>query len=106
MGAGRLPNADSGRDCSLNAAGVVAALAAEARALGPSPLRDRGGRRYAMLSDGTLVAVSGIGQAAAAAAPGGSSTPGPGAGELGLAGGLDPTLEAGTVCLPERSHRS
>ena len=60
----------------MNAAGVVAALAAEARVLGPTPGRDgtlpRGGEGYAMLSGGMLLVVSGIGQAAAAAAAAGA----------------------------------
>jgi adenosylhomocysteine nucleosidase len=90
----------------LKAAGVVAALAAEARALDPTPARNarlpRGGEGYEMLSGGMLLVVSGIGQAAAAAAA--MRLIEAGAGALvswGLAGGLAPSLEAGAVCLPE-----
>jgi adenosylhomocysteine nucleosidase len=90
----------------LNPAGVVAALAAEARTLGPTPARGgalpRGGEGCDMLSGGMLLVVSGIGQAAAAAAA--RRLIDAGAGALvswGLAGGLAPSLEAGAVCLPE-----
>jgi adenosylhomocysteine nucleosidase len=90
----------------LNAAGVVAALAAEARTLDPAPVRGatqpRGGIGYEMLSGGMLLVVSGIGQAAAAAAAGRLIDAGAGAlVSWGLAGGLAPSLEAGAVCLPE-----
>lgn len=82
----------------MKAAGVVAALAAEARALGPLA-RDREGR--GLLSDGTLVAVSGIGCAAAAHACVELIERGAeGLVSFGLAGALDPRLEAGAVCLP------
>jgi len=82
----------------LNGAGVVAALAAEARALGPTRRRDDG---CALLGDGTLLAVSGIGAAAAEGAArrliaGGATS----LVSWGMAGGLDPRLEAGAVCLP------
>jgi adenosylhomocysteine nucleosidase len=90
----------------LNAAGVVAALAAEARALAPTPGRDGTLRRdangYAVCSGGMLLLVSGIGQTAAAAAA--TRLVDAGAGALvswGLAGGLSPSLEAGAVCLPQ-----
>ena len=82
----------------MNVAGVVAALAAEARALGPPPT---GGKEYSVLQDGTLVAVSGIGSAAAQSAA--HRLIAAGATSLvswGMAGGLDPDLEAGAVCLP------
>jgi adenosylhomocysteine nucleosidase len=82
----------------LNVAGVVAALAAEARALGP-PIRVSGGR--VVMAGGTLVAVSGIGTAAATRAS--MELIDAGATALvswGMAGALDPTLTAGTVCLP------
>jgi adenosylhomocysteine nucleosidase len=81
----------------LNVAGVVAALTSEARALGP--LR-RGGAGRFVLHDGTLVAVSGMGAAAADAA---RSLVEAGATALvswGMAGALDPGLVAGDVCLP------
>ncbi len=81
----------------MNGAGVVAALAAEARALGPPPKSGE----YSALEDGMLVAVSGIGSAAAQGAA--RRLIAAGATSLvswGLAGGLDPGLEAGAVCLP------
>jgi adenosylhomocysteine nucleosidase len=73
----------------LNGIGVVTALAAEARAFGSQR--------------GTLLALSGMGAAAAGAAARGlveaqvSSLM-----TFGLAGGLDPALVAGNVVLPER----
>jgi adenosylhomocysteine nucleosidase len=79
-------------------AGVVAALVAEARTLGS---RARQGAGPAAVGDGTLVMVSGMGLAAAAAAA--QSLLDAGATALvswGLAGGLDPALPAGTICLP------
>jgi adenosylhomocysteine nucleosidase len=82
----------------LSAAGVVAALKLEARTLGP-PIRRSDGL-FAM-NDGTLVAVSGMGHAAAAAAA--AALVDAGAVALvswGMAGGLDPALHAGTICLP------
>ncbi len=83
----------------MNVAGVVAALAAEARALGP-PIRVSGGRRV-VIADGTLVVVSGIGTAAAARASMELIEAGVTAlVSWGMAGALDPTLAAGTVCLP------
>jgi adenosylhomocysteine nucleosidase len=81
----------------LNAAGVVAALAAEARALGPAV---RGGARP-VLANGTLLAVSGIGCAAAGRAARDLIEAGATAlVSWGMAGALDPKLAAGTVCLP------
>jgi adenosylhomocysteine nucleosidase len=82
----------------LNAAGVVAALAAEARALGPTQPKGEG---LAVLADGNLVAVSGMGPKAARSAA--ERLIDAGATSLiswGLAGGLDPDLEAGAVCVP------
>lgn len=82
----------------MKIAGVVAALAAEARALGPAV---RGGEGRTVLADGTQVAVSGIGAAAAARAA--VMLIEAGASALiswGMAGALDPKLAAGTVCLP------
>jgi adenosylhomocysteine nucleosidase len=82
----------------LNAAGVVAALAAEARALGPAQATPEG---LAMLADGNLLAVSGMGPKAARTAA--ERLIEAGATSLvswGLAGGLDPDLEAGAVCVP------
>jgi adenosylhomocysteine nucleosidase len=78
--------------------GVVAALEAEARTLGPAVRRRDG---LSSLGDGALLAVSGMGGALAALAA--RSLVDAGAAALmsfGLAGGLDPTLRAGTVVLP------
>jgi adenosylhomocysteine nucleosidase len=84
----------------LNVVGIVAALAAEARAVGP-PIW----RRDIPLSlvDGTLLTVSGIGAAAAADAA--RALVAAGATALtswGMAGGLDPALRAGTIFLPSQ----
>jgi adenosylhomocysteine nucleosidase len=82
----------------LTTAGVVAALAAEARVL--EPMR-RGEDGCSVRTDGTLVLVSGMGGEAARAAA--ERLVHAGAGALvswGLAGGLDPALEAGAVLLP------
>lgn len=82
----------------MNVAGVVAALAAEARALGPTA---RGGEGYDLLADGTLIAVSGIGYASALNAS--QRLIDAGATALvswGMAGGLDPGLHPGDVFLP------
>ena len=83
--------------------GVVAALASEARALGPSlprggaiPLSD-----LALLGGGSLLAVSGIGRAAAEAAARALVEAGVSALiTFGMAGGLDPALKPGSVLLP------
>jgi adenosylhomocysteine nucleosidase len=82
--------------------GVVAALAAEARALGP--IR-RGGAKtpsdFRQLEDGTLLAVSGIGSPAArAAARALVSAQVSALMSFGLAGALDPNLAAGAIILP------
>jgi hopanoid-associated phosphorylase len=82
----------------LSAAGVVAALSAEALTLGYSTRRSDGLLEF---DDGTLAAVSGTGCDAAAAAA--HALAAAGATALiswGLAGGLDPALSAGTICLP------
>jgi adenosylhomocysteine nucleosidase len=82
----------------LTVAGVVAALAAEARALGPQR-RSRDG--YGILGDGTMVLAGGIGHEAARSAARRLLESGAGAlVSWGLAGGLDPALEAGAVLLP------
>jgi adenosylhomocysteine nucleosidase len=82
----------------LSRAGVVAALDMEARSLG-SRTRRRDG--LFEVGDGTLVAVSGMGHAAAVGAAGALVDAGATALiSWGLAGGLDPTLQAGTICLP------
>lgn len=80
--------------------GVVAALTAEARTLGPMVRRADG---VSVTRDGILVAVSGMGGPAAADAA--RLLADAGAGSLvswGLAGGLNPALAAGTICLPEQ----
>jgi len=82
----------------LNVVGIVAALAAEARALAP-PMWRRD--TPASLADGTLLSVSGMGSAAAADAA--RALVDAGATALtswGMAGGLDPALSAGTIFLP------
>ena len=82
----------------MNELGIVAALVAEARPLGPVARR---GAEPATLADGTLLMVSGVGPSAAAA--GARRLLAAGARALlswGLAGGLDPSLEAGTLVLP------
>jgi hopanoid-associated phosphorylase len=82
----------------LKVVGIVCALAAEARALGPMQPRNA---PLAVLDDGTLLAMNGMGCAAAAA--GASALVGAGVGALlsfGLAGGLDPALRPGAVLLP------
>jgi adenosylhomocysteine nucleosidase len=79
----------------LSRLGIVAALAAESRPLGAAA------KPRASLADGTLVAVSGMGPAAAT--QGAYDLIEAGATALmswGLAGGLDPALHAGTVVLP------
>ncbi len=82
----------------MSAAGVVAALSAEARTLGSLVNRADG---LWSARDGTLVAVSGVGSPSAAIAA--NALLDAGARALvswGMAGGLDPQLAAGTVCLP------
>jgi adenosylhomocysteine nucleosidase len=78
--------------------GIVAALAAEARALGPLRRRTT---TISALRDGTLLAVTGIG--CESAARGARDLVGAGCRALlswGLAGALDPTLAPGTVVVP------
>src|SRR5260370_41196824 len=78
--------------------GVVAALEAEARTLGPAVPRRDG---LSSLGDGALLAVSGMGGALAAHAARHLVDAGAAAlMSFGLAGGLDPALSAGTVVLP------
>lgn len=82
----------------MSTAGVVAALLAEARTLGPRLRRSDG---LFSLDDGSLVAVSGMGGVAAATAAAALVHAGCGAlVSWGMAGGLDPALRAGTICLP------
>ena len=82
----------------MNVVGIVSALAAEARHLGPTTQR-RGA--LAVLADGTLLVVSGIG--GSAAARGARALIDAGATALiswGMAGGLDPAFATGTIFLP------
>ena len=82
---------------ALNVVGVVCALASEARHLGPIRLHEP----VESLPDGTLVAVTGMG--GAAASRGADALINAGAMALasfGLAGGLDPALSAGVILLP------
>jgi hopanoid-associated phosphorylase len=82
----------------LNVVGIVAALAAEARALGPTKSRFQ---TPTFLADGTLLTVSGMGFAAAAQATRALLEAGVTAlASWGMAGGLDPGLRAGTIFLP------
>lgn len=79
--------------------GIVSALAAEARTLGPA---ERHGTELCRLSEGAWLAVSGIGRAAAASAARRLVLAGASAlASYGMAGGLDPTLICGAVLLPE-----
>jgi adenosylhomocysteine nucleosidase len=83
----------------LKPIGIVSALAAEARTLGPAARHSTELRR---LTDGALLAVSGIGEAAAAAAGRRLVLAGATAlASFGMAGGLDPALICGAVLLPE-----
>ena len=79
--------------------GIVSALAAEARTLGPAARHGAGLRQ---LADGALLAQSGMGGVAAAAAARRLVLAGASAlASFGMAGGLDPTLICGAVLLPE-----
>lgn len=79
--------------------GIVSALAAEAAALGPAAAH---GAELRRLGDGALLAVSGIGESAAAAAARRLVLAGVGGlVSFGMAGGLDPALLCGAVLLPE-----
>ena len=82
----------------MNATGVVAALESEARTLGPAVRRRDG---LSSLGDGALLAVSGMGADLAAIAA--RRLVDAGTVRLlsfGFAGGLDPTLGAGSVVVP------
>jgi adenosylhomocysteine nucleosidase len=90
---------------ALNVVGIVCALASEARHLGPSVRLHE--PPLASLADGTLVAVTGMGNSAAA--EGSRALIEAGATALaswGMAGGLDPTLDAGAILLPTEVIRS
>ena len=79
---------------------MVAAMAAEARAL--RPLR-RNAAGLSLRNDGTLVSISGIGGPAATAGAHALLTHGATAlMSFGMAGGLDPTLRPGRIVLPHR----
>jgi adenosylhomocysteine nucleosidase len=84
--------------------GIVAALAAEARTLGPvQPARRAGAGGIAIntLADGALLVISGMGSVAATQAALALVAAGArGLLSFGLAGALDPALEAGAVLLP------
>jgi adenosylhomocysteine nucleosidase len=83
----------------LSVAGVVAALGAEARTLGSAAKRSDG---LLKLGGGMLATVSGMGPEAAGDAA--ERLVAVGATALvswGMAGGLDPALPAGTICVPE-----
>ncbi len=90
---------------ALNTAGIVCALASEARHLGPA-VRHPGpaGRKsepLGALADGGLVAITGMGRSAAST--GARLLIDAGAEALasfGLAGGLDPVLAAGDILVP------
>jgi adenosylhomocysteine nucleosidase len=80
--------------------GVVCALRSEARHWGPLASRHAA---FAALTDGTLVAVGGVGMPAATRAA--LRLVADGAGALvsfGMAGGLDPRLTAGTILLADQ----
>jgi adenosylhomocysteine nucleosidase len=86
----------------LTGAGVVAALPAEARALGPS-MRSSDGDSFEELASlsGSRLAISGIGYEAAHAAARALVDAGVTAlMSFGMAGGLDPALKAGSIVLP------
>jgi adenosylhomocysteine nucleosidase len=84
---------------ALNVVGIVCALASEARHLGPTV---RLTEPLGSLPDGTLVATTGMG--ISAASTGARALINAGATALasfGLAGGIDPSLEAGAILLPD-----
>ena len=100
MGAGGVPQPHARRGHSLTdpVVGVACALRNEARHLVRPPPRFSSVQR---LPDGKLLALTGMGPAAAAA--GAERLVAAGAGALvswGLAGGLDPALPAGKIFLP------
>jgi adenosylhomocysteine nucleosidase len=89
----------------LKTVGVVAALGAEARALGRARQHRAASRasfgNLSFLSDGSMLAVSGIGGPAASLAARALIDAGVAAlMTFGMAGGLDPGLAAGSVLLP------
>ena len=83
----------------MSVTGIVAALTAEARTLGPGT---PGGSGIRTLADGTLLFVSGMGpQAARHAALGLLAAGARNLLSFGMVGALDPQLRAGTVLLAE-----
>src|SRR5262249_18060079 len=91
------PGAARSRTLALSAVGIVCALASEARHLGLISRHEP----IESLPDGTLVAVTGMG--GSAASKGAAALIEAGATALasfGLAGGLDPALQAGAILLP------
>ncbi len=84
----------------MAAVGIVAALATEAKILGNAT---RTGSSLRRLSDGTLVAISGMGPEAAARAARALGAAGVGGlVSWGVAGGLDPRLQPGDLVLANR----
>lgn len=82
----------------MSVAGVVAALSVEARTLGSLTRRSDG---LWAAHDGALVAVSGMGcMAAGFAARALIDSGATGLVSWGMAGGLDPDLQAGSICMP------
>ena len=89
----------------MKSLGVVAALGAEARALGRARRTEAGPAasttKLGLLDDGSMLAVSGMGGPAAERAANALIETGVAAlMTFGMAGGLDPTLAAGSVLLP------
>ncbi len=103
VGARRIPNVDSGRDRSLNVAGVVAALAAEARALGPAARG--GGSSGARGRHAGLQSAESVAAAAARAALGLIEAGATSAGQLGDGGRPRSRARGWSRLLAERSHR-
>jgi adenosylhomocysteine nucleosidase len=102
VGPERLPNSFAARNRTLTGAGVVAALPAEARALGPS-MRSSDSDPFEELAtlSGSRLAISGIGYEGAQSAARALVDAGVTAlMTFGMAGGLDPALKAGCIVLP------
>ncbi len=85
----------------MSRVGIVAALAAEARALAPEPLSVAAGGGVVQLEDEALLTVSGMGWDAAHAGALRLAQAGATAlASFGTAGGLDPALGCGAVIVP------